>query len=130
MIPELGGGSVARNGARPVKAGSTSVPSRAADRAAVWNSAARTASSASPMYAVWKLPLCQTLPPAASISGFSAAAFSSMVTARSAPRAASIAGPCTCGNARYPYGSWIRAGGGPSSASSPRSTAATSRCPG
>ena len=48
MIPELGGGSVARNGASPVNAGSTSVPSRAADSAAVWNSAARAASSARP----------------------------------------------------------------------------------
>ena len=48
MMPELGGGSVARNGASPVKAGSTSVPSRAAESAEVWNSAARAASRASP----------------------------------------------------------------------------------
>ncbi len=100
MTPELGGGSVARNGPSEVKAGSTSVPSLAADSADVWKSAARRASRARPMYAVWKFPLCQTVRPATSISGFSAAAFSSMATTCTACRTASAAGPCTCGSAR------------------------------
>jgi hypothetical protein len=48
MIPELAGVS-AWNGSRPVNEGSTSVPRRAADSAAVWNTAARSASRARPM---------------------------------------------------------------------------------
>jgi len=83
-----------------VNDGSASVPSRAADSAIVWNSAARDASSASPTYAVWKLPLCQTARPATSTSGFSAAALISRATTASAYRADSSAGPWTCGNAR------------------------------
>jgi hypothetical protein len=46
--PELAGTLLARNGRSPVMAGSTSVPSRAADRAAVWNTAIRAASRARP----------------------------------------------------------------------------------
>ena len=43
--PELAGALPARNGRSPVMAGSTSVPSRAADSAAVWNSAVVIADS-------------------------------------------------------------------------------------
>ena len=50
--PELAGTLLARKGRNPVMAGSTSVPSRAADSAAVWNSAVRAASRARPRYAV------------------------------------------------------------------------------
>ena len=47
ITPELAGAS-ARKAFSPVKAGSTSVPSRATDSAAVWNSAARVASRDKP----------------------------------------------------------------------------------
>ena len=46
--PRAGGLAVGQERQQPGERGSTSVPSRAADSAAVWNSAARAASSASP----------------------------------------------------------------------------------
>ena len=79
-------------------------------------------------------PLCQTVPPATSISGFSAAAFSSVATACSARRTASIAGPCTCGKARYPCRVRIRAmaviGQQPAARSPPRCPGSPTSCTG
>ena len=51
--------ALARKGARPVNAGSTSVPSRAADSAAVWNMAARTVPGQPDVRGV-EVAVCQT----------------------------------------------------------------------